>query len=36
MEEIAFNQGWLSKGKLVELANPLLKNSYGQYLFELE
>lgn len=32
LEEIAFNQDWLSKQELVQLAKPLLKNSYGQYL----
>lgn len=32
LEEIAFNQGWLTKEELVQLAKPLLKNSYGQYL----
>lgn len=36
LEEIAFNQGWLSKQDLMQLAKPLLKNSYGQYLAELE
>lgn len=35
IEEIAFNQGWLSKNKLIELAKPLLKNSYGRYLMGL-
>ena len=35
LEEIAFNQGWLNKEELVQLAKPLLKNSYGQYLLEL-
>jgi glucose-1-phosphate thymidylyltransferase len=35
LEEIAFNNGWLSKEELVKLAVPFLKNSYGQYLIEL-
>ncbi|MEQ8244426.1 glucose-1-phosphate thymidylyltransferase RfbA [Fulvivirga sp.] len=32
LEEIAFNMGYISKAQLVELAQPLLKNNYGQYL----
>lgn len=32
LEEIAFNQGWLGKEELVQLAKPLLKNNYGEYL----
>lgn len=32
LEEIAFNQSWLTKEELVQLAKPLLKNCYGQYL----
>ena len=35
LEEIAFNNGWLSAGRLVELAQPMKKNSYGQYLLEV-
>lgn len=35
LEEIAFNQGWLNKEELIQLTKPLLKNSYGQYLFQL-
>lgn len=35
LEEIAFNNSWLSKKELKELAKPFLKNSYGQYLMEL-
>tara|TARA_R110001606_G_scaffold355312_1_gene506202 strand:- start:30150 stop:31031 length:882 start_codon:yes stop_codon:yes gene_type:complete len=35
LEEIAFNQGWLKKEELVQLAKPLLKNSYGEYLVDL-
>ncbi|MGN0859006.1 MAG: glucose-1-phosphate thymidylyltransferase RfbA [Stenotrophomonas sp.] len=31
-EEIAFNQGWISAGQLEQLAAPLSKNGYGQYL----
>ena len=32
LEEIAFEMGYISKEKLLELAKPLAKNSYGQYL----
>ncbi|GFO71313.1 glucose-1-phosphate thymidylyltransferase [Bathymodiolus japonicus methanotrophic gill symbiont] len=32
IEEIAFEQGYISKEKLIELAKPLAKNQYGQYL----
>lgn len=35
LEEIAFNQGWLSKSQLLAQANELKKNSYGAYLQEL-
>ena len=32
IEEIAYEMGYISKEKLVELAQPLKKNQYGQYL----
>lgn len=32
LEEIAFRKGYISKDKLLELARPLSKNLYGQYL----
>lgn len=35
LEEIAFNNGWLSKQQLTNLAQPFIKNSYGQYLLEI-
>lgn len=35
LEEIAFEKGWISKEKLLELAKPLSKNNYGQYLLEV-
>lgn len=35
LEEIAFNNSWLTKSKVIELAQPLKKNSYGQYLLSL-
>ncbi len=31
-EEIAWRQGWISDAELEQLAQPLLKNGYGQYL----
>ena len=35
LEEIAFKQGWISRNQLVHLAQPMLKNGYGQYLMQL-
>ena len=35
LEEIAFNNKWLSAEELAELAKPMMKNSYGQYLISL-
>lgn len=35
LEEIAFNNGWLTSKDLQRTANSLSKNSYGQYLLEL-
>lgn len=35
LEEIAFKNGWISRAELVELAKPMLKNGYGQYLMQL-
>jgi len=35
LEEIAYRMGWISKDKLVELAQPMKKNDYGQYLLRL-
>ncbi|RZM81176.1 glucose-1-phosphate thymidylyltransferase [Pseudoalteromonas rubra] len=35
LEEIGFNNGWLTALQLKELAKPMLKNSYGQYLMDL-
>ena len=34
-EEIAFTQKWISPESLLKLAQPLAKNSYGQYLLNL-
>ncbi|HIF47089.1 glucose-1-phosphate thymidylyltransferase RfbA [Candidatus Thioglobus sp.] len=32
IEEIAFEEGYITKEQLIELAQPLTKNQYGQYL----
>lgn len=34
LEEIAYEMGYISKEKLLELAQPLKKNQYGQYLIQ--
>jgi len=34
IEEIAFEEGYITKEQLVELAQPLIKNQYGQYLLK--
>ncbi|SFN30594.1 Glucose-1-phosphate thymidylyltransferase [Formivibrio citricus] len=34
-EEIVYRQGWIDSAKLEELAQPLKKNAYGQYLLGL-
>ncbi|PID60216.1 MAG: glucose-1-phosphate thymidylyltransferase [Gammaproteobacteria bacterium] len=34
-EEVAWRNGWISDEALLELAEPMLKNSYGQYLSRL-
>ena len=35
LEEIAFRNGWISAERLRELAQPMSKNQYGQYLLNL-
>lgn len=35
LEGIAYRQGWITTEKLRELAQPMLKNQYGQYLLKL-
>lgn len=35
LEEIAFRKGYISKTQLEELAKPLMKNQYGQYLIKV-
>ena len=34
-EEIAFRAGWIDARQLEALAEPMLKNSYGQYLMQV-
>ncbi len=35
LEGIAYRNGWISKEKMIELAKPMLKNQYGQYLMKV-
>ena len=35
LEGIAFRKGWISADKMRELAKPMLKNQYGQYLLQV-
>lgn len=35
LEGIAYRQGWISKEKIRELAQPMIKNQYGQYLLQV-
>jgi glucose-1-phosphate thymidylyltransferase len=35
LEEIAFNNNWLTAENIAELAKPMMKNSYGNYLMSL-
>jgi glucose-1-phosphate thymidylyltransferase len=35
LEEIAYRKGWITAGKLREIAEPMKKNQYGQYLYKL-
>ena len=35
LEGIAFRNGWISEARLREIAQPMLKNQYGQYLLRL-
>ena len=34
-EEIAYRKGWITAEKVQQLATPLVKNAYGQYLIRL-
>lgn len=35
LEEIAFRKGWIKREKLHHLAEPMIKNGYGQYISKL-
>ena len=35
LEAIAYRRGWISEEKMRELAKPMLKNQYGQYLLKV-
>ena len=35
IEEIAFNNGWINKQQLLEIAEPMKKNQYGQHLINV-
>ena len=35
LEGIAYRKGWISEEKMRELAQPMIKNQYGQYLLQV-
>lgn len=35
LEAIAYKQGWIARERLLEIAKPMIKNQYGQYLNKL-
>ncbi|MDR2652750.1 MAG: glucose-1-phosphate thymidylyltransferase RfbA [Prevotellaceae bacterium] len=35
LEEIAYNNGWITKEELIANAQPMIKNQYGQYLLKI-
>lgn len=35
LEGIAYRQGWISRERMIELAQPMLKNQYGKYLLKV-
>ena len=35
LEAIAYRQGWITEKKMLEIAGPMIKNQYGQYLVEV-
>ena len=35
LEGIAYRQGWITREKMRELAQPMLKNNYGRYLLKV-
>ena len=35
LEGIAYRKGWITKEKMQQIAKPMLKNQYGQYLLKV-
>ncbi len=35
LEEIAFKKNWITRERLIQEAQPMIKNGYGQYLMQL-
>jgi glucose-1-phosphate thymidylyltransferase len=35
LEEIAWRNGWINDDELLEIAKPMLRNGYGEYLVNL-
>ena len=35
LEEIAYKRGWIGNDQLIQIAQPMAKNAYGQYLLKL-
>ena len=35
LEGIAYRRGWIDEAKMRELAQPMIKNPYGQYLLKV-
>lgn len=35
LEGIAYRRGWITRERMIELARPMLKNQYGQYLMKV-
>ena len=35
LEGIAYRQGWIDDEKMRQLAQPMIKNQYGQYLLQM-
>ncbi len=35
LEAVAYRKGWITEGRMREIAQPMLKNQYGQYLLQV-
>ena len=35
LEGIAYDEGWITADRVREIARPMLKNQYGQYLMKM-